>query len=128
MNRQVVERRAVAPVPEFEDDILQELGNPSADVVAAVDLLLEELETRDPDVDERCGLLDFRYELYAMRIGTARRHRLAVAIDRADRRSSGGRDRCIVFGLVPVRPDACIDAMRRTTRHLKLVNPRWEPS
>jgi len=80
--------------------VLAELVAASVECVDGVDLLLEELEAADPPAEDRCGLLDLRHEVYALRIPRYARMRLAVSIDRAP----GGV----------------------AERHLHLIAPAWE--
>jgi hypothetical protein len=84
--------------------------------------LIDELEAADPDLDERCGLLDMRHEVYAVRIPGCRRHRLVVSIDR-DR-----NDACVVHGVVPAAGRACNAAHGFAAAQLELTGRAWEPA
>lgn len=116
--------RRVEPVPGFSEEVLKDFEAPSAACVTGADLLLEELETHDPDLDERCGLLADRFEVYALRIPRCAHLALVVSLDTAGRRPW----RCIVHGLVPRRPRACERGRRRAARHFDLIDPSWEPA
>lgn len=117
-------RRRVAPVPEFEEAVLAELAAASVDCVDGVDLLLEELETGEPSADERCGLLDGRHEVYALRIPRYARMRFAVSIDR----TRGAFGPATVHGLVSSTARPCEASRALAERHLRLIAPVWETS
>ena len=87
--------RSVDTVPGFAEVVENQIRALDADCATGVLFLIDELEAADPDLDERCGLLDMRHEVYAVRIPGCRRHRLVVSIDR-DR-----NDACVVHGVVP---------------------------
>jgi hypothetical protein len=114
--------REVSPVPRFAEEILREFEEPPAACVAAADFLLEELERHDPDLDERCGLLADRHELYALRMPCCGRHMLIVSLDTARRRPWP----CTVHGLLSSRVRPCEAGRARATRHLDLIDPSWE--
>lgn len=84
-------------------------------------LLEEELGSNDPDLDERCGLLAGRHEVYALRIPGCRGQRLAVSIDLA----ASDPSPATLHGAVPAR-DACASARRLATQQLAPLNPTWE--
>ena len=117
-------RRAVGPVAAFEGEVMAEFLALSTNCLAGADMLLEELERGDPDVEERCGLLADRYEVYAMRLPGCRRLAMIASLDT-------GRPRpwpCIVHGLVANRAGACRAGQARAERHLALTRPSWEPA
>lgn len=116
--------RSVAPVPEFEAEVIAEIEAVSANCVAGIDFLLEELETQDPDPDERCGLLAFRHEVYALRVPRCPQQRLVVSLDRAVAPPAP----CRVHGLAPSTARPCEHGRRRAAAHLSLINPGWEPA
>ena len=64
-------------------------------------MLDEELRLNDPDLNDRCGLLDSRYEVYAATIPQ------------------------MIHGAVGVR-SACRGAQRLATEHRRLKDPVWE--
>lgn len=114
-------RRTVSAPPGFEEEVLADFATVPADCVAGADFLLEELETQDPDPNERCGLLALRHEIYALRIARCPRWRLLVSIDRAG-------ESCLAHGLAPALARPCELGRRRAERHLKLIHPIWEPA
>lgn len=113
--------RTVSAPAGFEEEVLADFRNASVECVAGVDFLLEELATQDPDPDERCGLLALRHELYALRIPGCGRWRLLASIDRP-------AGPCRVHGLAPALARPCDLLRPRAERHLKLINPVWEPA
>ncbi len=115
--------RRVAPVPAFEEAVLAELVAASVACVDGVHLLLGELETQDPDPDERCGLLAGRHEVFAMRIPRCAAARLAVSVDRAGR---GGFGPVTVHGLVSSTARPCEAGRRLAEAQLGLGAPAWE--
>lgn len=115
--------RTVEPVPEFRDDVLKDFESPSAGCVAGADFLLEELERTDPDLDERCGLLDNRHEVYALRVPNCRGLALVVSFDTSRNRPWP----CTLHGLLSRRSRPCEAGRHRAVKHLDLVNPSWEP-
>ena len=102
--------------------MLAELVAASVECVDGVDLLLEELEAADPPAEDRCGLLDLRHEVYALRIPRYARMRLAVSIDRAP----GDLGPVTVHGLVASTARPCDAARGLAVRHLHLIAPAWE--
>ena len=102
--------------------MLAELVAAPVECVDGVDLLLEELEATDPPVEERCGLLAGRHEVYALRIPRHARTRLAVSIDRAP----AGFGPVTVHGLVASTARPCDAARGLAERHLHLIAPAWE--
>ncbi|WP_323796754.1 hypothetical protein [Nisaea sp.] len=118
------EKRSVEPVPEFRAQVREDFVSPSVDCVAGAYFLLEELEERDPDLDERCGLLANCYEIFALAIPKCSEYALVVSLD-----ISGDRPwPCVVHGLLRRNSSACDAGRRRATTHFKLINPSWESS
>lgn len=115
-------RRRVAPVPAFEDAVLAEFEAATADCVDGAHMLLEELETQEPDADERCGLLAGRHEIYALRIPLCARMRLAVSIDRG----VGAFGPVTVHGLVASTARPCETGRRLAETHFGLNALAWE--
>ncbi|WP_143526115.1 hypothetical protein [Roseivivax lentus] len=116
--------RKVAPLPAYHDAVLDEFRALSRPCVAGAEFLLEELESADPDPDERCGLLEDRYEIYTLAIPGCRGTALALALDTARRPPWP----CLLLGLMSRRGDLCEAARRRATQHLSLIDPSWEPA
>lgn len=115
--------RTVEPISRFRGEVLKDFQAPSAACVAGADLLLEELEENDPDLDERCGLLGSRYEIYALRIPNCRNLALVVSLDT----SSNQPWPCTLHGLFSWRSRPCEAGRQRATKHFNLINPSWEP-
>lgn len=111
----------VAAVPDFEAAVLEDFMAASADCVDGAHLLLAELAVQEPDLDERCGLLGGRHEVYALRIPRCSRLRLSVSIDR--RLGDGA---VTVHGLVPSTARPCDAGRRLAETHLRLTAPAWE--
>lgn len=114
--------RTVAAVDAHEDEVLSDLEDLSADCLDAVDHLLGALETQPPALEDRCGLLDDRWELFAMRLPGCPRHRLLVAIDHRTEALP-----CIVLGVGQSLKRPCDMARSRATKHFGLIDPVWEP-
>lgn len=117
-------RTVTAPVG-FEEEVLADFRNASVECVAGVDFLLEELAAQDPDPDERCGLLALRFELYALRIPGCPRWRLLLSIERP---AEPALQPCRIHGLAPALARPCDLLRPRAERHLRLINPVWEPA
>lgn len=117
-------RRRVAPVPDAEDAVLADFHAAPDDCLDGAHLLLEELETQEPDLDERCGLLADRHEIYALRIPRCARLRLAVSVDR----KAGDFGPVTVHGLVASTARPCDAGRRLAETHFRLIAPAWEAS
>ena len=117
-------QRRVEPVSAFADEVLQDFMKPSTRCVTGAHFLLEELESQDPDLEERCGLLDDRHEVYALIIPRCSHLVLIVSLDTKQRRPWP----CTVHGLVRSRKTPCDGGRSRATRHFALTNPSWEPA
>lgn len=114
----------MGPVEGWEDEVLQDFVSPGAECIEGAYFLLEELETADPDLKERCGLLADRYEVYAMGVPRCPHLTLAVSLDTAGPRPWP----CAVHGLLARRGQACDRSRRRAARHFDLIDPSWEPT
>lgn len=117
-------RRAVAPVADFESEVMAEFVALSTNCLAGADMLLEELDTDEPDVEERCGLLADRYEVYAMKVPGCGRLTMIVSFDTGVQPPWP----CLVHGLVSSRGFPCRAGQARAERHLRLTHPSWEPA
>lgn len=116
--------RAVEPVPAYHDEVLDDFRAPSPACIQGAYALLEELETQDPDLDERCGLLAGRFEVYAIPVPGCRSLALTVSLDtRADPPWP-----CTLHGLMSSRGRVCDAGRHRATKHFDLVDPGWEPA
>ena len=113
--------REVTVAPRHEEDVLETIRPLSMQCREGVLMVEEELEANDPDIDERCGLLADRFEVYAVRIPGCRGFRLAVSMDLR----SGSPPAAALHGAVPARR-ACDAARRLATRHRDLIDPAWE--
>lgn len=115
--------RGMASPDGFEDEFRSSWMALSDDCVEALLMILEEMEGDDPDVDERCGLLEDRHEVYARRLPGCASHRLVVSLDL----SGAAPHPMALHAAVPSQPTPCAAARSIAARQLKLVNPVWEP-
>ena len=122
--RRLSVRRRVEPVPAFAAEVLKDFEKPSTRCVTGAVFLLEELEQQDPDLEERCGLLADRHEIYALDIPRCAHLRLVVSLDTRQRRPWP----CTIHGLVRSADRPCESGRVRATRHLDLTHLSWEPA
>lgn len=113
--------RTVREAPGHEHDLLASIRRLSRACKEGVFLLEEELESNDPDLSERCGLLADRHEVYAIRIPGCRGYRLAVSIDLKSTKPPP----VTIHGAIQSQ-EACAVAGRLATAQLGLINPTWE--
>lgn len=120
-------KRRIGTVSRFEREILDEFADRavSKECASGADFRLEELEEQEPDIDERCGLLDNRHEIYALIIPDCSRYALAVSLDIGSVEQPWP---CTVHGLVSRGNRPCEQARFRATKHFQLINPSWEPA
>lgn len=111
------------PVPGFEDDLLNELRTLPIDCAHGIYSMLDQLAEAEPGIQERCGRIADRYELYAVSIFDCPRRRLVVTIDE----NRKGRPRA-AHGSVPAGAHACKTGLQLASRQLGLINPSWEPA
>lgn len=111
------------PVPGFEDDLLNELRTLPIDCAHGIYSMLDQLAEAEPSIQERCGRIADRYELYAVSIFDCPRRRLVVTIDE----NRKGRPRA-AHGSVPAGAHACNTGLQLASRQLGLINPSWEPA
>lgn len=116
--------RPVEPAPKYRDDVLEDFKHPSTKCVTGADFLLEELEDHDPDLEERCGLLENRFELYALRIPNCSHLALLVSLTVSGKKPWP----CVVHGLAERHSRPCEVARQKAIRHFDLCNPSWEPA
>lgn len=116
--------REVEPVPEFHDEVLESFKKPTSKCVAGADFLIEELEEQDPDLNERCGLLDNRHEVYALSVPECRGNVLIVSLDTSKKRPWP----CTLHGLISRRGRPCEIGRQLATTHFNLIDPSWEPA
>jgi len=122
--RRLSVRRRVEPVPAFAAEVLKDFEKPSTRCVTGADFLLEELEQQDPDLEERCGLLADRHEIYALDIPRCAHLVLVVSLDTKKRQPWP----CTVHGLHRSHDRPCDAGRSIATRHFALINPSWEPA
>ena len=115
-------KRPVEPVAAYLAEVLADFDAPSTQCMMGVDLLLEELELSNPDLDERCGLLADRHEVYAIEIPRCAHLMLAVSREIA----ADIPWPCTVHGLVRTKEHPCEAARRKAERHFELIHPSWE--
>ena len=76
---------------------------------------------RDDPLEGRCGLIDDRFEFYAIPVPQCSRARMAISIDRR----RGRRSAAMQHGAVSTK-GACDAAFNLVARHRKLLNPLRE--
>lgn len=113
--------RSVKEAHGHEYEILASIRRLSMTCKQGIFLLEEELESKDPDLDERCGLLGDQYEVYSIKIPGCRGYRLAASIDLKSTKPPP----VTIHGAIPSR-EACSIARRMVTSQLGLLNPSWE--
>lgn len=118
--RQYQNRRVDAP-DGYVDDLLDSIRQLSVTCQQNVLMLEEELVINDPYLSERCGLLDDRFEVFAMTIPKCRGYMFAVSIDLKEKSPPPA----MMHGVIS-STGKCDTAKRLTMRHRKLVNPTWE--
>lgn len=70
--------------PEGQKDaVVKSIARAGADAIDACFMLVDELRTGDPDLSERCGAIDERYEVFAIRVPGVDSLRLVAAISMA---------------------------------------------
>ena len=119
VNREVCEPGA------FEDEIFEAIMRLSESCRENILRLDAELRENDPDADERCGIYDMRFEVFALAIPGCGGHRLIVSLDHGAGKVPGA----MLHGPIPQGADrtACCDAARGLVRkHRGLINPVWE--
>ena len=84
-------------------------------------MLDEELCFNDPDLNDRCGLLNGRYEVYAATIPQCKMYKLVLSIDFA----GSSPPPVMLHGAVPSTA-ACESAKRLAGVHRHIANPFWE--
>lgn len=114
-------RRSVREPTGFESDLIVSIRPLSTICKEGVFLLEEELESNDPDINERCGLLNDRYEVYSVKIPGCKGHYLGISIDL----KSSKPPPVTIHGAVGAHK-ACTNVRNLVTRQLKLINPSWE--
>ncbi|WP_417741016.1 hypothetical protein [Salipiger sp.] len=111
----------VEPVPGYDDDILNEYNKLPLKCADGLEALIDSLERRDPSIRDRCGLLDDRYEIYAIPIPDCPRRCLVISIDIKDKSQPRA-----LHGTLLKNDTTCDRGRRLATRQLKLINPTWE--
>ncbi len=116
--------RKVEPVSGSQDEVLNDFVSASPDCCQGAWLLLEELETSDPVLEDRCGLLNNQYEIYAMPVPGCRSLSLVVSLDI----KGAAPWPCALHGLLSSRARVCDAGRQRAAAQFKLFQPSWEPS
>lgn len=114
-------KHKVEPVPGYEDALLEDyaaLPLPCADGFSS---MIDILETQEPSVRDRCGLIADRHELYAVPLPDCGERVMLLSIDRKAR----ARPRAL-HGTLPASKSACDRGARIAIGQLGLVNPSWE--
>lgn len=111
----------VEPVPGCEDEIVEEYAGLSLPCANGFSNMLDILEENDPNLNDRCGHLADRFELYAVPLPDCPKRVLIVTIDQ----KGAGSPRWI-HGTLPVSEKTCERGSRIAIRQLGLVDPAWE--
>ena len=117
-------KRIPETIPEFNDELLNQLTDIDLICVIGVEMLTKELENDNPDLDERCGLLNSQHEVYALRIPEWSEHVYVVSLDI----SQSEPWPCKLHGLLSQRGRPCEAARHLVVQHFNLINPSWEPA
>lgn len=111
----------VAPVPGYEDQILEEYARLSLPCADGFYNMIRILEHNEPGLNDRCGLIDDRFELYAIPLPDCVKRAMIVTVDR--KRTAMPR---AIHGTVPRSSRACDRGAKLAIRQLGLVDPSWE--
>ncbi|MDQ2094522.1 hypothetical protein [Rhodalgimonas zhirmunskyi] len=121
--------REVHEPEDFEDEIFEAIMRLSESCRENILRLDTELCENDPDADERCGVYDLRYEVFAMAIPGCGSHRLIVSLDHQAATGAAKQPGAMMHGPIPQGANlaACCQAARKLVRkHRGLINPAWE--
>ena len=120
--------RIVDVAPSFRIEVGDTIGKLDITCGSGVFMLIEELKNPDPkiqpDVDERCGLLANKREIYALDIPGCDGFYLVISLDCADPLTGP----VILHGAIAAKDQTCEVGRAIATRHFKLNNPIWEPA
>ena len=105
--------RIPAAILGFFDDLLNQFKDIDVKCVMGVDALFEELEIKNPDLDERCGLLNSQLEIYALRIPEGSEYVYVVSLDISQREPW----LCKLHRLLPQRGRPCEAARHLVVHH-----------
>lgn len=86
-------------------------------------MLEAELRYADPDINDRCGLLNDQFEIFAMTIPACRSARLAISLDL----KGGVPAPAMLHGAVSAL-GACQSAKHLALDHRTIINRFWEPT
>jgi hypothetical protein len=111
----------VEPVRGCEQQVLKEYGALSVGCAHGFLELMNALGKRDPNIRDRCGLLDDQHEIYAIPVPDCKDHLMILSIDC----KSAARPRAI-HGILPVGSTVCNQGAGQATRQFGLINPSWE--
>lgn len=111
----------VDPVEGYEDEVLAEYAALPLACASGFSLMMDILEENEPGIRYRCGLIDDRFELYAISLPACAKRAMIVSVDR--KVSSSPRH---VHGILPVSGHTCDQGAAIAIGQLGLVNPSWE--
>lgn len=113
--------RVVETAPSFENEVVESVRALSIDAQQQAVVAYDTLWNGDPPLGCRCGLLDMRYEVFALPIEKNRDVRFVVSIDR----NLDERTHVLLHGVLPTQ-NITDTSGQLVARHRKLINPLWE--
>ncbi|MBM9593302.1 hypothetical protein [Roseitranquillus sediminis] len=111
--------RSVTAADGCDEEIYRALKGLSERCQENMIALAEELAQADPEAEERCGMLDGRHEVFALRASGCGRARLLVSVDTR----AAGRP-VTIHGIAGTDP--CAAARALVSRHFNLRSAIWE--
>lgn len=117
----MTKKRAVKTAPGCEKEVLNSIRPLSLDAKQNASVAYDTLWLIDPPIKCRCGLLDSRYEVFALDIEGSPDIRFVVSIDRSD----ADYTTILLHGILPA--SNIIDASGQlAARHLSATHRPWE--
>lgn len=117
----VKRERIVKTAPGFEDEVLNSVRTLTLDAKQNAALAYDTLWLTDPPIVNRCGLLDSRYEVFALDIEGSPEISFVVSIDR----SCSSTITILLHGVLPTSNIASTSA-QLAARHLSITHRPWE--
>ena len=111
----------VEPVPGHEDEVLEAFAKLPLSCANGFSSMMDILEENDPSLNDRCGFLADRYELYAIPLPDCAGRVLVLSIDQ----KAAARPRWL-HGTLPASASACEQGRQIAVRHFGLIDPTWE--
>ncbi|MEH6523579.1 hypothetical protein [Sulfitobacter sp.] len=117
----MTKKRVVKTAPGFENEILSSIRPLSLDAKQNASVAYDTLWLIDPPIKSRCGLLDSRYEVFALEIEGSPNILFVVSIDRSDTDTTT----ILLHGILSALN--IIDASGQlAARHLSSTHRPWE--